>query len=535
MMLPSLAFMLLSPQGNPFVAPPLPAGAVAARLVAASMFKNGFAVTQRVIDVAKPGATVVMPIPSGAMGTLWFTPSEGMELDSVVVENDPATSTATIPAQSIDALLDLNVGSVVTLVLAEKEGPPSRLTGKLLSSTGTVAVVEGPETTKAVPKATIASVEGKGLKFNSTTQFSTGVRVMRVRTSGKAGQVGVVALERGLSWSPSYAVNLQPDGKTLTLVAKATVVNDLETLKAIDCKFVTGFPNLPFANTLDPLVEMFIRQDGFGGGMGGGAGGFGGQAPGAFSNQEARRGANVGMKAADSSLIEAAGDGEALGELFFYPHKGVSVGVQGRAAYTLFAMTAPYETVYAWDLDDPSPGLPQFVARIPPPGAPSTDEIWQTLRFANAAKLPLTTAPATTFEAGEILGQDTLRYVSPAQTAELRVTRTLDVSTDFTEEEIGRERGFVKGRNKDGEYPIYDRVTAKGTLTLVNRKAVPIKMRIRKPYTGTWVSGEGSPKIAATAAGLRLPNPTGTAEWTPTLPAGGTLKLTFTTRLLVGS
>ena len=525
--------MLLGQGANPFVPSPPPNGAVAARLVAASMFKNGFAVTQRVIDVAKPGATIVMPVPSGAMGTLWFTPSEGMVLDSVAVENDPTTSTSTFPAQSIDALLDLNVGGVVTLILAEKEGPPSRLTGKLLGSSGTVAVVEGAETTRAVAKASILSVEGKGLKYSSTVPFTSGQRVMRVRTSGRAGTVGVVALERGLSWSPSYAVNLQPDGKTLTLVAKATVLNDLEPLRAIDCKFVTGFPNLPFANIVDPLVEALVY--GGGGGFPGGAGGFGGQAAPAFSNQEARRGASVGMRDGDKDLLAASGDGEALGELFFYPRKGVSVGVQGRAAYTLFATTTPYETVYAWDLGDPSPGQPQFNARVLPPGAPSTDEIWQTLRFVNNAKLPLTTAPATTFQSGEILGQDTLRYASAGQTAELRVTRTLDVSTDFTEEEAERERGYVKGRNKDGEYPIYDRVTARGTLTIVNRKGVAVKMRIRKPFTGTWISGEGSPKVTATAAGLRMPNPTGTAEWTPTVPAGGTVTIKFTTRLLVSS
>lgn len=528
-MLPSLLSVLLLRQAPVSSSAPSPA-----RLVGASMFKNGFAVTQRLIDVPKTGATIVMPVPQGALGTLWFTPSDGMTLDSVAVEEEALPTKTTSTASSVEEILGLNVGGAITLVVAEKEGPPSRLSGKLVSAAGGVVVVEGPDTTRAIPKSTVLSVEGKGLKWSSTADTFDSHRVMRVRTSGRPGRIAVVALERGLSWSPSYAVNLQPDGKSLTIVAKGTIVNELEALQDADCRFVTGFPNLPFAFQTDPLVGGRTPFGGFPNALDASPGGFGGGAGGGFGGQEARRGGPVGTRPEDAAALQAATqEGESLGELFFYPKKGVSVAAQGRAAYTLFAATVPYETVYAWDLSDPAPGQATFAARILPPGAPSPDEIWQTLRFTNDTHVPLTTAPATTFENGEILGQDTLRYVSPGQTAELRVTRTLDVSTDFTEEEVGRERGFVKEKTKDHEIPLFDRVTAKGTLTIVNRKPMAVKMRIRKPFTGVWGSAEGSPKVSANAAGLRMANPTGVAEWTPTIAPGATLKLTYTVRLLV--
>ena len=158
--------------------------------------------------------------------------------------------------------------------------------------------------------------------------------------------------------------------------------------------------------------------------------------------------------------------------------------------------------------------------------------MWQTLSFKNTAKLPLTTGPATTFSGGQIVGQDVLKYASPNQPAELRVTRSLDLSPDFIEEEIGRERGFVKYANNAYQY---DRVTVRGTLTLVNRKTVAARVRIRKSFTGELVSGEGDPVVTPTAAGLRQPNPTGRAEWTKTVEPGATLKLTYTVRLLVNS
>lgn len=532
-MIPSLAVALLAGQ-NPFAPqnPPPVADAVPARLVGASLFKNGFAITQRSVEIAKPGSTVVLPIPQGALGTIWFTPTEGLNLDSVVVENETVSTSAKAPASSVDEILNLNVGSAVTLLLAEPSGPPSRLIGKLVAATGSIVVIETAETTRVLPKASVVGVEGKELK--SQSNFTSGFtrRVMRIRTTGKPGHVSVVALERGLSWIPAYAVNLLPDGKSLTLVAKATVVNDLEKLTELDCRFVSGFPNLPFKDTIDPLVQWMMNAPG-----GFGGGGLGGAPGAAFMNQESRRGANVGFKAEDAAAFADGGsaEGEYLGELFFYRRPGISLDVNGRGAYALFGLTVPYETVYAWDLSDPSPGQPTFTARIPPPGAPSTDEVWQTLRFVNTGKAPLTTAPATTFSESQIVGQDTLKYVSPGQTAELRVTRSLDLSPDFTEEEIGRERGFVKGKTKTGEYPIYDRITAKGTITIVNRKTKAVKMRIRKPFTGVWGSAEGSPKVTTTAAGLRLPNPTGLAEWLVTVEPGATMKLTYTVKLLVSS
>ena len=500
-------------------------------LVGASMFKNGFAVTQRTIDVPKAGATVVFPVPQGALGTLWFTPSEGTKLDAVVVENEATAGKA--PAGSLDAILALNVGATVTLLISETE-KPTRLICRIVSANAAIVVVTTTDgTTKAIGRNAVLGVEGKGLKSDVATAGSR--RVMRLRTSGRPGRVYIVALERGLTWAPAYAVNLLPGGKELSLVAKATVVNDLERLRALDCRFVTGFPNLPFAEIVDPLVAISnafaLAQPLNAPGSGFGGGGFGGQQMGQFEN---RRGANVGFSAGDAALLGAgqAPNGDYREELFFYRQSGVSVDVGGRAAYTLFRTVTPYESIYAWDLVDPAPGDARFEPRILPPNAPSTEEVWQTLRFVNNVKVPLTTAPATTFSGDEIVGQDTLKYVSPGGTAELRVTRSLDLSPDVLEEETGRERGFVK---RSDNSPIYDRVTVRGTLTLVNRKAKAVKVRIRRPFTGEWLSAEGEPTVTTTAAGLRQPNPTGLAEWTKTVEPGATLKLTYSLRLLVNS
>src|SRR5690606_29408649 len=94
----------------------------------------------------------------------------------------------------------------------------------------------------------------------------------------RPGKVFMVSLEKGLTWAPAFALDIT-DPKKLKLTAKATAINDLEDVINGDLRFVTGFPNMRFAGTIDPLL-MHSNADQFLGTIGGA--GFGGPgAPGA--------------------------------------------------------------------------------------------------------------------------------------------------------------------------------------------------------------------------------------------------------------
>src|ERR1700722_11265477 len=51
-------------------------------IVAASVFKNGFAVVTREIDVPGAGEYSVSEIPQSSLGTLWFSATSGSTIDS---------------------------------------------------------------------------------------------------------------------------------------------------------------------------------------------------------------------------------------------------------------------------------------------------------------------------------------------------------------------------------------------------------------------------------------------------------------------
>ena len=101
-----------------------------------------------------------------------------------------------------------------------------------------------------------------------TSKATNASRGLEFQTQG-SGTIYMLSLERGMSWTPGYAVTLK-EGKKLEVVGKATAVNDLEDLNGIETRFITGWPNVPFAGNLDPLIDrgrsvygLCIRGGGF--------------------------------------------------------------------------------------------------------------------------------------------------------------------------------------------------------------------------------------------------------------------------------
>ena len=59
--------------------------------------------------------------------------------------------------------------------------------------------------------------------------------------------VSIVALSKGIAWSPSYVVDIT-DEKSATITAKSVVVNDLIGFKDTAVELITGYPHIVFDN-----------------------------------------------------------------------------------------------------------------------------------------------------------------------------------------------------------------------------------------------------------------------------------------------
>ncbi|HTQ12009.1 MAG TPA: hypothetical protein VMI31_18245 [Fimbriimonadaceae bacterium] len=492
----------------------------------ASLFKNGYCVVLREMDVSGSGEYMLNQIPQASLGTLWFTTSDGVKLTSVV--NTEVPKSDDVKAQSISDLLNLNVGKHVTLYFLGQDA----VTGVLMSAAGSNLIVKSGEQTIVVDKTSVVRVASPDTLTDSSSVKSTtrGFR-FEVQSPG-AGKIYMLSLERGMSWSPAYAVTLK-DGKKLEVVGKSTVVNDLEDLNSVETRFITGWPNIPYAYISDPLSDAALYQNAVanlpsggarqavpnrGGGFGGG--GFGGQAASPFTNQAP----NV------NDLGQAMPTGELGGEqaedLFFYRQPNVTLKKGDRGYFIVMTMDAPYDEVYTWDIDD----FVQDAQYRPVPPEAEQEDVWHTIRFTNESKQPFSTGAATIFKDGQIIGQDLMKYVSVGGKGELNITKAMDVSADQLEEEVSRERGVLRNTYNQSTH---DLVTLKGTLTMVNRKPEAVTVRVRKSLTGEVISTSPEAKVTKTARGLRDVNSRAQLEWNEKIEPGKTLTMTYTYKVYI--
>jgi hypothetical protein len=468
------------------------------RITAVSMFKNGYSFVAHETRVTGSGEYLIEQPPQAAYGTFWHLPSAGISIKRATVTTVDRPSNS--PVASLEALLDLNTGKQVTVDFSDL---PS-IKGTLMRSLGDQLVIKGPEGVEYVNKDRIKRVL---FSEDPTTQVKSisKARVLSLDVEAKQpGTISTVGLERGLTWLPSYSLDIS-DGKELQLVGKATIINELADLDNVSAGFITGFPNVPYSNVLDPLIsnasldtilQPLIDRVSF----------------------DATDNSLMVQKAAkdegQAPPFVPAGTGEQREDLYVYQMPGVSLKKGDRATYVLFALKTPYDHLYTWDVSPSSRGADE-------------QYVWHSLTFKNTSGKPLTTAVATTFQNGQLLGQSTLDYTTAGADAEVQITRAMDIHAEAIEEEVSRDRASLHLPGGS----TYDLITMKGTLTATNHKSTPAKMRISVSFAGDLSSVDGSPKVTKGVKGLGELN-TGTGlEWRPEVRPGGTLKLTYSYRM----
>jgi len=496
------------------------------KVIAASLFKNGYAVIVR--EVPLTGAdTFVQLIPQGSLGTLWITGSKGVKFDEIV--NTTVEQVVENEASSLDQMLVLNVGKTLTLGISSDDQVVGRkVTGKLVSATGQIVIIETEGKVQAFQKSWVTSVTSKDGDLKWGFKSSTTKRGLRIKSQGPSdGKAYIVALEKGATWAPAYALDITDD-KKLKITAKATILNDISDFDDIEVKLVTGFPNIPFTGTIDPMsyqgqVDQFVglmMQAGTpvnykgGGPMGG-----------AMLSQNSLRADFRGSF--DEAFAANPVPGDQLGDLFFYKQPGVKMKTGDRGYYVLFTNECDYDHLYTWDADM---GAVPMDNNIQVGQSETPGDVWHCLKFKNESKQPFTTAPATTFKNGEILGQDTMNYTSVGAETLVKITKALDIRADKKTEEVARERGVIKDSNNN---PIWDLVTVKETFLISNRKSEKVKLRVNKMIRGDSVTADFEAKDQKTAQGLSDMNPMHRLEWNVEVEPGKTQTLTCTYKTYV--
>ncbi len=503
-----------------------------------ALFKNGFGFFTRVGELPDTrGEVQIGPLPPAVHGTLWLGWDQGVQFGNLRSRKVPGTATRGV--YSIEDLIRANTGERARIRLSG-EGR-NEVTGTIVSFSKPEAMPPRPMDTSIMPPS------GPGVLLLRTDNGVMAVEMHRVETvvflnrqrtevptgamhaaivgdlrepAGGAG-VSVSYLTRGITWAPSYRVDISSDDSAL-LTTKAVIINEVEDLENTRVELVTGFPHLEFMNVISPLAQRedlasFLNS--------------------LYSGQQEymRREAPAMAQVAMNVPMEMYGMGPmpdygapAVGveaeDLFFYPLENVTLAFGETGYYPLFSQRVPHEDVYTWEIPDYVDEYDQYRG----PDAQQRQIVWHSLRLTNETGMPWTTAPAETMQDGRILGQSTLNYTARGAETLLKITQALGIAAEELELEINREPGAQNVRGNR-----YDRVTVQGTLTMRSHLDREVTVEVKKTLTGEVQETSPQAEVEKLAAGLQQANPRSRLTWELPLPPGETVEMTYVYSVLV--
>ncbi len=305
---------------------------------------------------------------------------------------------------------------------------------------------------------------------------------------GAAREITLMYFRPGVRWIPTYRVELaEADGKPLARIAmQAELLNEAEDVDDAPLDIVVGVPNFRFRTLPSPLIlEHTLRNT-----LAQAAPQLMGQMRNDFSNAlYTQRAGELRRDAAHANEVAGGGDVElpdsltASGaqDLFVYQLPPLRIKRGERAAVPIFQATAPYRSVYTWDLTVQRHGVDAAPSGsgIQSPLALAQNEVWHQLELQNNTKAPWTTGAAMLMQGMQPLAQELLTYTSPGDFCRVPVTVSVETRGSYEEEEIGREPKALRWHSTD-----YMLIKKQGRLHLCNNKPEAIEVEITAKLAG---------------------------------------------------
>ncbi len=517
---------------------------VESRTVSVGLFKNGLAVVKRMVKVKADGDYMVEDVPEPVHGTFWIESDAKvvtrLTKRKVPVDLDLTKASVTAKFAGREVTIHLRGENATTLkgtVLAPvpKNGNPAtwnrnynqryygQARGNALAPAGNHVLLKTARGVAQVDVGMISHIEADG--FNDQEEKFQPVLVFEAsRVPAKGAVITISYLTKGMSWVPSYKIDLQ-NANQLTIEQKAVIKNELGDLGDAEVQLISGFPNVKFGHVTSPLslqttLSSFFQQ----------------------LSQQPRRGhvsmGNVMSQQAVSYNRPAPSAGA------FMPGKkelgdGVDIHYQsvgeldlkeGDALATAVAKgSADYERIVEWIIPDSRNEWGRYIEEYQRRNNPEKykDAAWDSIRFRNPLDFPMTTAPAIVTEGDKFLGQSLSYWVNPKASTVIHITKALSIVTRCTEKEVKgeREKLSIAGRR-------FQRTQVQGTVLMKNHRKKEVRMVVRRRFSGELNSADGKPKKELLELGVYSVNERNELIWELTLKPGETKTLKYTYTVL---
>ena len=468
-----------------------------------TVFKDGHSFVLHEGEMASnaSGDILLDHLPRPVMGTFWpYSVDKKRPLKSVTAGRRRVRVEKT--ALTLHELLRANVGADVAVTQTSGEKYAATIEGFLVRTAQEIEATSKPDSPMVLPREgkviLLKTSEGTRVvaldairdvvfrdKVTKTVSHEEFRDLMTLRLDWGAGgaqksaKVGMVYLQKGIRWIPSYRVTIDGRG-TAKVELKATLLNELTDLENVTAHLVIGVPSFAFKDSIDPIaVQKVVAQlsrhfqDGS-------------RTRYAMSNaimtQTMRMGEYRGVnRAAPSSATDMpSGRNE---DLFLFTLQGITLKKGERMVIPVATFQLPYEDIFKLSV----PMLPPAEVRRHLNNQQRKDlarlfhlpKVMHTIRLENNSNVPLTTAPALIIGRDGLIGQGMMTYTSIGSTIDLELTAAIDVPVTKHESETGRTPDAMTWHGNR-----YSRVRLKGSLQLRNHKDAPVKLEVTRHVLG---------------------------------------------------
>jgi hypothetical protein len=393
--------------------------------------------------------------------------------------------------------------------------------GSMLSPQGRYLVLEADGSREYIDIGQIARLSVKDA--GKTVKRRQPVLLLEAQGAGPEADakqeiaVSISYLSKGLSWAPSYRVNLK-DSEHLSIEQQAVVRNELMDVDAAEIYLISGFPSMQFSHVVSPLSPnttwaAFFQQLS--------------QQPGAMAGAMSNMVQQVAFNGRSDSAemdIPVAPNGEGV-DMHYQPIGRKSLAEGDAMSVSVASAEAEYERIVEWMVPDGRDANGAYAGRQDPE---KYEDAWDAIRFNNPFNFPMTTAPAMILQEGRFSGQRQSFWVSAGEQTTLRITKSLSIRTRASENEVAAERDLVAiGGWK------YRKVTVKGELSVRNHRNEDVKLVIKRQFSGDLVRADREPKSELLVEGVYSVNRRNELTWTVPMKAGEALTLTYEYSVLV--
>ena len=494
-----------------------------------TVFKDGhaFVLHEGSMETNEHGDVVLERLPRAVMGTFWpYADDPAARLTSVVAGQHVVSVERT--ASSIPEMLEGNIGkrarirgeglellgTIVSIPVRDSEEQAGTGTLGGWSSTygvgpsapeqGRIVVLKTDEDHRVVPLSRIQEVTFLDEpEAHVVRQEPRNLLTLELDWKGEepaeSAEVGMVYLERGIRWIPSYRVILDGEGSA-TIELQATLINEMVDLDDVTAHLVIGVPTFQFEDTVDPIslqetaarLSSHFRPDA--------------QTAYAFSNAIATQVAPMGEvrapRTGEGAVIDLGPEleGSAKNEdLFVFTLQHITLRKGERMVLPITRFELKYTDLYSLDLP-----------LVPPPemrrqfNNQQQEELAKLLhapkfmhkiRLVNESHVPLTTAPALILANGRLVAQGMMTYTAIGGTSDLTLTKAIDLRIRRTERETERTPDALRADGDD-----YWKIGLAGRIDVTNYLGESVDIEVTQHVLGIFDEVNRDGKITTSNA-----------------------------------